>query len=171
MNKTYFYGGAFNPMTISHMKIIQSVLLEMDKDDLLIVGITDHDYKSFQFNYELREKIVFENCLKYCNYPYKRVKIIKQDKRTWRFLNELGYKNYVLVVGEDEYIDLKDGKWHHSEDNLNSCEIKVIQRNDGVSASKVRELFKNKMFLTAMKYLTPVTIKLLPEYKNGIKYS
>jgi nicotinic acid mononucleotide adenylyltransferase len=51
MNKTYFYGGAFNPMTISHMKIIQSVLSEMDKDDLLIVGITDHDYKSFQFNY------------------------------------------------------------------------------------------------------------------------
>ena len=129
MNKTYFYGGAFNPMTNSHMKIIQSVLSEMDKDDLLIVGITDHDYKSFQFNYELREKIVFENCLTYCNYPNKRVKIIKQDKRTWRFLNELGYKNYVLVIGEDEYIDLKDGKWHHSEDILNSFEIKVIQSN------------------------------------------
>jgi nicotinic acid mononucleotide adenylyltransferase len=75
------------------------------------------------------------------------------------------------VIGEDEYIDLKDGKWHHSEDILNSFEIKVIQRNDGVSSSKVRELFKNKMFLTAMKYLTPATIKLLPEYKNGIKYS
>ena len=142
MNKTYFYGGAFNPMTNSHMKIIQSVLSEMDKDDLLIVGITDHDYKSFQFNYELREKIVFENCLKYCNYPNKRVKIIKQDKRTWRFLNELGYKNYVLVIGEDEYIDLK--AFVKESQRRHVLFVRNLQQNQGYKNQKHKKLIKDE---------------------------
>ena len=169
-NKTYFYGGAFNPMTKSHLKIIQTILEKMSNDDLLIIGITDHDYKQFKYDYSLREKIVQKNCLSYCNHTYKRIKLVKQNKRTWKFLNELGYNNYVLVIGEDEYKDLKDGKWYYSDLILENFEIFVIPRTDGVSSSKVRELFENKMFLTAMKYLTPTTIKLLPEYKNGIKY-
>ena len=137
---------------------------------MLIIGITDHDYKQFKYDYSLREKIVQKNCLSYCNHPYKRIKLVKQDKRTWKFLNELGYNNYVLVIGEDEYKDLKDGKWYYSDLILANFDIFVIPRTDGVSSSKVRELFENKMFLTATRYLTPTTIKLLPEYKNGIKY-
>lgn len=161
MSKIYFYGGAFNPLTNSHMKIIKSILNEMNIEDLLIIGITDHDYKTFQYDYKLRENILKNNCLQYCLYPNKRIKLIKQDKRTWQFLNELGYNNYVLVIGEDEYIDLKDGKWHNSENILNTFEIKVIPRNDGISSSKVRELLNNNNFEEAKKYISEITANIL----------
>ena len=112
MNKIYFYGGAFNPMTLSHLKIIKNIFQEMSKDDLLVIGITDHDYKTFEFDYSLRFSIVFENlnAIK----DKKNFKILKQNQRTWKFLND-NFKNdrIKLVIGQDEYEDLKAGKWHY----------------------------------------------------------
>lgn len=162
MSKTYFYGGAFNPLTNSHMKIIKEILNEMNNDDLLILGITDHDYKKFEYDYDLRLTILKKNLLSYCNHSYKSIKLVKQDERTWKFLNSLGYKNYVLVIGEDEYIDLKDGKWHYSDDILHNFEIKVIPRNDGISSTRVRDLLKNNSNYDELKeYISDITYKIL----------
>jgi nicotinic acid mononucleotide adenylyltransferase len=167
MNKTYFYGGAFNPLTNSHIEIINTILNEMNNDDLLIIGITDHDYKTFQFSYDIRYFIVKQNCLTYCNHPYKRIKLIKQDKRTWQFLNELMYKNYVLVIGEDEYIDLKNGKWFYSKEILDNFELKVIPRNNGISSTKVRELLKNNATFEELKeYISDITYQILKTIKK-----
>jgi len=163
---TYFYGGAFNPLTNSHMKIIIDILSEMQEDDLLVIGITDHDYKTFQYDYNLRNLILKKNCLEYCLYPNKKIKLIKQDKRTWKFLNELGYNNYILVIGEDEYQDLINNKWHFSNEILNNFKIKVIERNDGVSSTIVRKLLNDNNFEEVKKYISDITLNILINEKS-----
>lgn len=161
INNAYFYGGAFNPMTLSHLNIIKNILSEMNNDDLLLIGITDHNYKKIEYSYELREKILTKNLLTYCNFPEKRIKLIKQDKRTWEFLNSLWYKKYTLVIGQDEYEDLINKKWHYSDEILNTFKLKVIPRTDGISSTKVRELLKNKNFQIIKNYISEETYKLL----------
>lgn len=160
MNKIYFYGGAFNPMTVSHLKIIENIFQEMSKDDLLVIGITDHDYKIFEFDYSLRFSIVFENlnAIK----DKKNFKILKQNQRTWKFLNDNFKNNKIkLVIGQDEYEDLKAGKWHYYNEILNTYEIIMIPRTDGISSSKVRELIKEKDFKQLKIYISKNTFEIL----------
>lgn len=166
MNKLYFYGGAFNPMTLAHLEIINNILNEMDNDDWLTIGITEHDYKTFDYSYSIREYILTQNLLKYATPPFKHVRILKQDKRTWNFLHEIfdeeKQKNIVLVIGEDEYNDLKDKKWHYSKEILSTYQIKTISRTNNISATKVRELIaKNADFKELKKYITKTTYNIL----------
>ena len=159
----YFYGGAFNPMTISHLKIIKYIINLLKDDDKLIIGITSHDYKIYEFDYETRKRIVEENIKEFFN----KIEIIKQDQRTWKFFQTLPYKQITMVIGEDEWNDLKAGKWHYSNDILNTYNILTIPRTDDVSSSKVRELLKentNKDEL--LKYITEITYNILKGVEN-----
>ena len=60
----YFYGGAFNPMTKAHQSIIFNIINKMTKDDRFLIAITTHDYKTYQFSYDIRKKIIEENLKK-----------------------------------------------------------------------------------------------------------
>lgn len=164
-NNTYFYGGAFNPMTLAHLEIIKDIIQNMNLQDILIIGITDHSYKQFKYDYDLRYKIVYYNVLKYINPPINKIKIVKQDKRTWNFLNQDDMKKYfpiTLVLGEDEYNDLKDNKWHYSKDILNTYSIKIIPRTNNISSTKVRELFDNNASYNELKnYITEETYEII----------
>jgi nicotinic acid mononucleotide adenylyltransferase len=88
-----------------------------------------------------------------------------QDERTWNYLHKVytddAQKYITLIMGQDEYDDLKAGKWHQSDDILNTYNIKVIPRTDGVSSSKVRELIKNKQFDEVKKYVSDKTFDFL----------
>ena len=90
-----------------------------------------------------------------------RYKVIKQTERTWKFLQEkLKLTNNVtIVVGEDEWNDLKAGKWHYSNELLNTYNFKVIPRTNNISSSKVREIIKNFNELT--NYITKETYEIL----------
>lgn len=162
----YFYGGAFNPITKAHIDIIKNILDNMKDEDSMIIAITDHDYKNYDYDYNTRLHIVLKN-LKYAGFNDTlggRVKLIKQDRRTWKFLNEvLNIKNNLtLVIGEDEWNDLKNYKWHYSKDILNLYKIKVIPRTNDISSSKVRELLQNKAsFDELQKYITKETYNIL----------
>ena len=160
----YFYGGAFNPMTKSHLDIIKRIINDMTNDDNLIIGITDHDYKTYEFDYNTRLKIVLEN-LKSIGFDFtlgEKYQVLKQNQRTWKFFHTLPYKDITMVIGEDEWKDLNEGKWHYSKEILNTYKVKVIPRVDNISATKVRELIKNKANKEELlKYITIETYNLL----------
>ena len=130
------------------------------------IVIIDNDYKNYDYDYNTRLHIVLKN-LKYAGFNDTlggRVQLIKQDRRTWKFLNEvLNIKNNLtLVIGEDEWNDLKNYKWHHSKDILDLYKIKVIPRTNDISSSKVRELLRNKAnFDELQKYITKETYNIL----------
>ncbi len=134
----YFFGLAASPFTKAHQRIIEDILAENEQNKVY-VAITDHDYKSISMPWTLREKIVEANLIDYI--AAGRVVILKQTERTYRFLSSLhDWMDYV-VVGQDEWNDLKAGKWHYSTELLNCWKWKVIPRAaDGISSSKVREL-------------------------------
>jgi len=160
----YFYGGAFNPMTISHLEIIKSILKDLKEDEKLVIGITEHDYKTYDLDFELRKMIVMNNLMAIdADYALgKTIQILKQNQRTWKFFHTLPYQDITMVVGEDEWNDLKEGKWHYSKEILNTYKIKVIPRVDNISATKVRELIKNKASKEELlKYITKETYSLL----------
>ena len=170
MNKIYFYGGAFNPLTITHQRIIDELVQELelndclDNNDTLHIGVTCHDYKDYEFDKELRMQILKS----YMDSKYLDKfgwQVVLQDDRTWNYLHKIyteeAQKYITLIMGDDEYEDLKAGKWHYSEDILNTYQIKVIPRNDGVSATKVRELIKNKKIDDLKKYISNITFDIL----------
>lgn len=168
--KIYFYGGAFNPLTLTHQKIIDNLVSELklngctDDNDILHIGITFHDYKNYEFDKDLRMKFVKE----YMDSKYLDKfgwEVSFQDERTWNYLHKVytddAQKYITLIMGQDEYDDLKAGKWHQSDDILNTYNIKVIPRTDGVSSSKVRELIKNKQFNEVKTYVSDKTFDIL----------
>lgn len=133
----YFYGTAANPFTLAHENIIRYIL-QLDKNNKVYIGITDHDYKTFEYPFELRKKIVEDNLedLK------DRIVILRQDQRTYKFLSSLHDMIDYIVVGEDEWKDLKDGKWLYSNELFNCWKWKVMPRLNAISSTKVRELIK-----------------------------
>lgn len=168
--KIYFYGGAFNPLTLTHQKIIDNLVSELklngctDDNDILHIGVTFHDYKECKFDKDLRIKFVKSFMDK--NYIDKfGWEISLQNERTWDYLHRVyvdDVQKYItIIMGEDEYNDLKAGKWHHTDDILNTYQIKVIPRNDGVSSTKVRELINNKKYEELKKYISDDTYQIL----------
>ena len=150
-------------MTLSHLKIIKFIISKLEINDKLIIGITSHDYKTYEFDYELRKRIVEENIKEFSD----KIEIVKQDQRTWKFFQTLPYKQITMVIGEDEWKDLKAGKWHYSNDILNTYNILTIPRTDDVSSSKVRELLKeNAGKDELLKYITEITYNILKGVEN-----
>ena len=157
----YFYGGAFNPMTVTHKEIIFNLMKKMSKEDRLIIAITTHDYKKYQFPFKLREHIVIKNLL---DIPItdKKVKVIEQTERTWKFLNSLTKEKITIVLGEDEYKDLKAGLWHNSTDILNTYEFIIIPRTNNISSSIAREIINSNINNPdILHYITETSLKIL----------
>lgn len=157
----YFYGGAFNPMTIAHQEIITNLIKNMAKDDRLVIAITTHDYKTYQFSYKIRNKIVEKNLLKIPIID-KKVKIVEQSERTWKFLQSMTMEPITIVLGEDEYNDLKNGYWHNSQDILNTYKFIVIPRTNNISSTIVREMINSNINNPdILNYITPTTLEYL----------
>ena len=153
-SRVYFYGGAFNPFTLAHQQIIDNIVKDMNDDDKLIIGVTTHDYKEYQYHHDKRYE---------CVYTYMMNKygmsicwqVLFQIDRTWNFLNKFipeQDQDYItLIMGEDEYQDLQAGKWHHHEDILNTYKIKIIPRTNDISSTKVRTLLNQNADFNELK--------------------
>ena len=67
-----------------------------------------------------------------------------------------------IVVGEDEYKDLKNGYWHNSEDLLKTYQFKVIPRTNDISASAARDIINTNINdPDILKYITPTTLEYI----------
>ena len=144
----FFYGLAANPLTLAHQKIVHEILDESPENKVYL-GLTDHDYKKIELPYQLRERIVRANFRD--EISSGRLVILKQDQRTYKFLSSLHDMMDYVLVGTDEWNDLKAGKWHFSAELLRCWKWREVPRTDGVSSTKVRELMKQGVGYSMLK--------------------
>lgn len=157
----YFYGGAFNPLTKAHQNILDKLIKKMNiNHDKLYIGVTNHDYKTYSYDSILRYQMIFNYMFKKYNFitygkPFKW-EVWNQYYKTYDFLKErfpnVEHKDICIVLGADEYQDLKDGKWVNSEKLLNEFSFKVFKRTNDISSTKVRELLNNNVSWEDVKH-------------------
>lgn len=162
MSIHYFFGTAAAPFTRAHQKIVEDILAESPLN-VVYVAITDHDYKEIVMPFRLRQGIVEANLADYI--MKGRVRLLRQNERTYKFLSSLHDWMDYIVVGEDEWKDLKAGRWHHSIELLHCWEWKVVPRlENAISSTKVRELLKAGASYEELKdYITEKTYSILQQ--------
>lgn len=169
----YFYGGAFNPLTLAHQEIINTIASEINGyKDTLIIGVTTHDYKTYDYNDQIRYEMIFQHMSKRYGLSL-RWKVFYQFDRTWNFFHKIfseeEQKDICLVVGQDEYDDLVDGKWNFSEEILANYKFKIIPRTNNISSTKVREIFKNNEVINyedVQELVSKEIFEFLTEFKQ-----
>jgi len=133
----YFYGLAANPLTLAHQKIVKD-LLDESSDAKVYLAITDHEYKDIEIPFDVRKKTVEENFKD--EIKAGRVVVLKQDERTYRFLSSLWSWMDYIVIGTDEWDDLKAGKWEFSTELMNTWKFKIFTRKPGaISSTEARK--------------------------------
>lgn len=138
------YGGAFDPITPAHAKIITSLAEQYNHLGYQIeLLVTDNDEKHYHAGISDRVNMltgwVNQNC---SALSVSGINISIQTKRTADTIRERWPNAHVvLVLGEDERTALVDRKeWVDSDWIINHCEIKTFERNDGISSSKLRKM-------------------------------
>lgn len=157
----YFYGGAFDPITLAHEEIIKKLIKLCKKDDKVVVAITNTDEKNYIESFEHRFDNV-KNCLKKkCWTRFENIELVEQKNRTYNFLFE-NYKNedVTIVLGEDEKATLLEGKWVNSSKIIAKYKILTFTRFShdpnmidlskfsGVSSSVIRDILLRNPFCT-----------------------
>lgn len=126
----YIYGTAADPITKAHLAILKAVAKHMTANDELIITISNDDEKEYKATYEQREMLV-ANAVK----PYTKfgsVTIMEQKFRMRYFLNTYfkGQEDQItLVVGQDEWEALLDGKWVNGDQLLKNYHFVVAKRD------------------------------------------
>lgn len=153
----YYYGGAFNPLTKAHQKIIDNLVKKLDiQNDQIIIGVTSYQDKEYSYpdriRYDMAYNYMFKKYIPLIEQKHIFIKwqVLYQYYRTYDYLKQLkdmfktDSSNITIVIGEDEWKDLNDKKWEHSEQLLDEYKFKVIPRKNDISSTKVRELLTDK---------------------------
>lgn len=165
MNGVYFYGGAFDPLTLAHEAIIRHLC---ELNITLEIGVTNHEYKSPpMFSAYMREAMVRE----YIHDLYGKSSglhascfIYAQRCRTWEYMQGMHPSSSLtdtIVVGMDEMRDLMAGKWHHSQELMDNYAFLVLPRTEqDMSSTQVRQLIKDRASdEELLKYVSPNVLR------------
>lgn len=196
MNNVYVYGGAFDPFTKAHLKIVKLLAKLCNEGDSLDILVSNTDEKNYVTDINKRIDMV-KTAIK--QFETKNINVCEQKYRTYRFLKS----NYVdkkvtIVIGTDEWNALRSGKWIDSDELLAEYSFLVFKRGDfaiipcnvdvntvqleddalnNVSSSKCRDiLFKNPLchYHDVQEYITkPVFYYIKDEklyWQNGTDY-
>lgn len=196
----YIFGAAFDPITLGHIAIIKTIHKHLKENDEMYILVSNNDEKKYHTS--LNERFDVVSMTLKSIFKTNKPCIIEQHKRTFTFLDE-NFNNQendiTIIVGEDEWNALLDGKWHYSnlllkkykfmvarrngngklrdKDLYNVSEVKMYDNCDEISSTKVREIFymnPETTYSDVKKYITKNTFKDIKEnhlYKqNGIDY-
>lgn len=187
----YFYGGAFDPITLAHEEIIKKLVKRCKNGDSVIVGITNNDEKNYTCDIDNRYKMVTSALHAKLGDNFNKVTVVFQKARTYSFLS-----NYpgpiTIVLGTDEAQALKENKWVNSKKILEKYELLVFSRDNTtdneqfisldkkfntISSSKIREIMYRNPFCShkdVKDYISHSTYDYIKEnhlyYQNGFDY-
>ena len=146
----YFTFGRFNPPTIGHLKLLDQL---KDKQHIVFLSHTQ-DKKRNPLSWD--EKLYFCE-LMFPNIIFSKNKDIKDPFQAVKFLIQQNYTNIRMIVGSDRikpfntmfnnYInkpDSNDPLMLNSFDIISAGDRNSNDNIEGVSASKVRALIKEK---------------------------
>lgn len=131
----YLIGGAFDPITHAHEAIIKAVSKKVRKGDELYVLVSNTDEKNYKTPVDERVAMVKVAMTARKLNPM----ILIQNNRTYEFIShKFGTKDkdITIVIGEDEWYSLVNGKWKFGNQLLNNYKFLVIPRDDNDSALK-----------------------------------
>lgn len=148
----YYYGGAFDPLTLAHEFIIRNLIASFGPSDELIIGVSELPHLKTPFwrlNFRTVAVMEWVKGLPESVSCYIR-EVVQQTVPTYRFLK--GKDVDVLVMGEDELISLKRGEWADSEALMREYTFHTVQRADGgISSTKVRKDYRELGEAVAVK--------------------
>lgn len=199
----YIYGGAFDPVTKAHLEIVKMLNKHLADNDRIIVSVTNNNEKNYTLPYEARVELLRYTLRQIIKLDQPLPEIVEQRSRMYVFLKTTFKKadidNITIIVGEDEWKDLVEGKWAHSEELLKEFKFKVINRygqdlpvptfaikgfdllkvknTSSVSSSNVRNVFYTNpdvKYKEVQDFLHISTFKLIKDlgyyWQNGEKY-
>ena len=139
---TYFFGGAFDPVTTAHIGIVRWLL--RDEDNHVILAVTDHNYKKPAFTLGQRLLMLQEAMGTVGASERQRIEYVVQDRRTWDYFQlrkwQVTESSPVIVVGADEMRDLFSGRWHNADALVRTYRFLVMPRDsEGASSTRVRK--------------------------------
>lgn len=126
----YVYGGSFNPPTLAHKRIIETLLEQNPKDEVIVIPV-GNDYKKIGL-IDVKHRL---EMLKRTVFGMSRVKIsdIEIDKTyqgTLASLDKLSetYNDLSYVIGSDQLSDIKT--WISYESLLEKYPFVIMMRNN-----------------------------------------
>lgn len=195
----YVFGLAGDPITLGHIAIVKSVHKHLNENDELYIMVSNNDEK--QYHTSLSERFDVINQTMKSLFKSQIPIIVEQDKRTFSFLQEQfnGQDSEItIVVGEDEWNALLDGKWNAHDRLLKTYSFVVARRNgegdlrdsdkynvkvinlydcDEISSTKVREIFYRNpdvKYKEVQAYINKKTFEVIKENglynQNGDRY-
>lgn len=195
----YIFGLAGDPITLGHIAIIKNVHKHLQENDEFYIMVSNNDEKNYHTSLSERFEVIRQTIktLFKTNTPI----IVEQDKRTYAFLQEQfnGQENDItIVVGEDEWNALINGKWMNHISLLYTYKFLIVKRGidttipdadkynakiitiydcEEISSTKVREIFYNNpatKYKEVQNYIAKKTFEVIKENglycQNGDKY-
>lgn len=159
MNRIGLFGGSFDPFTIAHMAIVESVLEQDIVDSVTIIPtivdyhregkekwLDESDKFLVMYNFVTRSRFKDKILMDFQELGWKLDGTLSEEEaKNWRFidtlkrkkklyddssfLNAAGYKFYA-ILGTDSIKNFKT--WHRWEDILSMCELIGIDGRDGI---------------------------------------
>lgn len=140
---TIIYGGAFNPPTIAHKRIVEELLNVYNPIKLIIVPVGDyyaikHNLVSFKHRYNMLQLLNFDKTVEISEYEQE----LSSYMGTFETLNYFNqkYDNLFFVMGADNVIGIK--QWINYEKMLKKYQFIVVSRND----IDLKEFFEKELF-------------------------
>jgi nicotinate-nucleotide adenylyltransferase len=137
------FGGAFNPPTIAHQKIVSKLLNIYEEAIVLILPVGDDYRKADLISFHHREqmlKLIFED--------FDNVKILDLEQQrpyqgSLKSLDDLSktYDDLYFVIGADNLQDFES--WINYKKLLKSYPFIVMTRNFGPSKSAIEKMFNH----------------------------
>ena len=131
--KIGIFGGNFDPVHLGHIKVAETVLNELDIDEVWFIPAGKHpDKDDCMFSYEKRLQFLTKSII--YNPKFKVLDIDKNDNQksyTIKLIQNLMYKfpdyYFSFIIGADNVTKLKN--WREYKKLLDIIEFIVIDRN------------------------------------------
>lgn len=147
----YYYGGSFDPVTLAHIELFKAIAKQLRKNDTLLIGVANNDEKNYKA--PIGDRMDMVNKLVETKLKNTNVRVIRQDTRTYKFLQDYqqqcGKTDFTICVGEDEWKSLCDGKWVNWDLLLKQYEFIVFNRYDSEEIVLPKHINPNVSFQSA----------------------
>lgn len=146
--RVIFYGGSFDPFTLAHLAVVESIANTVVFDELIIAPVAVHAYgKQFMASFgqrimacqlsvaHLKHRGVHASDAD--NFRYSDLArsgstfdLLSAMQKSQRF-NKNSDAEFLFVVGQDQAEDIANLKWHRSVDLVSTFRAIIIPRANG----------------------------------------